>query len=128
MIRNRKNNENRRKKRLADLEASGKTARTKRSKFQKKEKQLQTSTGGEKNELLLYDPPSDSNGEFLHNDSNRDSLSGLGFDFSEYDNKENDYTNFSKGNAYLSFIISYLELLLQHISLILRFTTVPAAQ
>ena len=109
MIRNRKNNENRRKKRLADLEASGKTARTKKSKFQKKEKQLQTSTG--ENELL-YDPPSDSNGEFLHNDSNGDSLSGIGFDFSEYDNKENDYTNFSKGNAYILFIISYLELLL----------------
>jgi len=67
--------------------------------FKRRRSNYKRRPAGGENELLLYDPPSDSNGEFLHNDSNRDSLSGLGFDFSEYDNKENDYTNFSKGNA-----------------------------
>ena len=67
MVKNRKNNENRRMKRFTDQVASGElSTRTKRSKLQKKEEQLQTSTV--ENDLL-YDPPADSNGEFIHNDS-----------------------------------------------------------
>ena len=44
---------------------------------------------------LLFDPPEDADGEFLHNDSNGNFLLGFGFDFDGIDNKENDYSNSS---------------------------------
>ena len=91
-------------KRLAK-QASGLLPRTKRTKLQKEEEQLRTSTV--ENDLLYDDPPVDSNGEFLHNNSNGDSLLGFGFNFDENDNKENDYSNFSKCKAYILLINSY---------------------
>jgi hypothetical protein len=53
---------------------------------------------------LLYDPPVDADG---HNDSNGNSLLGLGFDFDNIDKKENDYSNSSKCKAYILLINSY---------------------
>jgi hypothetical protein len=103
MVKNRKNNETRRLKRLAQ-QASGVLPKTKRTKLEKKEEQLQTSTV--ENDLL-FDPPENADGEFLHNDSNGNSLSGLEFDFDGIDNKENDYSNSSKCKAYILLIISY---------------------
>ena len=103
MVKNRKNNETRRLKRLAQ-QASGVLPKTKRTKLEKKEEQLQTSTV--ENDLL-FDPPEDADGEFLHNDSNGNSLLGFGFDFDGIDNKENDYSNSSKCKAYILLIISY---------------------
>ena len=86
MVRNRKNNDNRRTKRLIN-QASGMLPKTKRTKLQNKEEQLQTSCV--ENDLLYYAPVV-SNGEFLHNG---DSLLDFGFNFDDNDNKENDYTN-----------------------------------
>jgi hypothetical protein len=103
MVKNRKNNKTRRLKRLAQ-QASGVLPKTKRTKLQKQEEQLRTST--EENDLL-YDPPVDADGEFLHYDSNGNSFLGLGFDFDGIYNKENDYSNSSKCKAYLLLIISY---------------------
>ena len=103
MVKNRKNNETRRLKRLAQ-QASGVLPKTKRTKLEKKEEQLQTSTV--ENDLL-FDPPEDADGEFLHNDSNGNSLLGLGFDFDGIDNKENDYSNSSKCKAYILLITEY---------------------
>ena len=103
MVKNRKNNETRRLKRLAQ-QASGVLPKTKRTKLEKKEEQLQTSTV--ENDLL-FDPPEDADGEFLHNDSNGNSLSGLEFDFDGIDNKENDYSNSSKCKAYILLITEY---------------------
>jgi hypothetical protein len=85
-------------------QASGVLPKTKRTKLEKQEGQLRTSTV--ENDLL-YDPPIDADGEFLHNDSNSNSFLGLGFDFDEIDNKENDYSNSSKCKAYMLLIISY---------------------
>ena len=70
MVKNRKNNETRRLKRLAQ-QASGVLPKTKKTKLEKKEKQLQTSTV--ENDLL-FDPPEVADGELLHNDSNGNSL------------------------------------------------------
>ena len=103
MVKNRKNNETRRLKRLAQ-QASGVLPKTKKTKLEKKEKQLQTSTV--ENDLL-FDPPEDADGELLHNDSNGNSLSGLEFDFDGIDNKENDYSNSSKCKAYILLITEY---------------------
>ena len=103
MVKNRKNNENRRFKRSAQ-QASGVLPKTKRTKLEKKEEQLQTSTV--ENDLL-FDPPEDADGEFLHNDSNGNSLLGFGFDFDGIDNKENDYSNSSKCKAYILLITEY---------------------
>ena len=103
MVKNRKNNETRRLKRLAQ-QASGVLPKTKRTKLEKKEEQLQTSTV--ENDLL-FDPPEDADGEFLHNDSNGNSLLGFGFDFDGIDNKENDYSNSSKCKAYILLITAY---------------------
>ena len=103
MVKNRKNNETRRLKRLAQ-QASGVLPKTKRTKLEKKEEQLQTSTV--ENDLL-FDPPEDADGELLHNDSNGNSLSGLEFDFDGIDNKENDYSNSSKCKAYILLITEY---------------------
>ena len=103
MVKNRKNNETRRLKRLAQ-QASGVLPKTKRTKLEKKEEQLQTSTV--ENDLL-FDPPEVADGELLHNDSNGNSLSGLEFDFDGIDNKENDYSNSSKCKAYILLITEY---------------------
>lgn len=86
-VKNRKQNENRRKKRLADTQTSGETVIKKRSKSETKEKKLETSIV--QNDLLYYQP---AGGELLHNDNslsgfgflqNDNSLSGFGFDFKE---------------------------------------------
>ena len=107
MVKNRKNNENRRLKRLAQ-QVSGVLPKTKRTKLEKREEQLRTSTV--ENDLL-YDALEVSIGELLHNDSNGNSLLGFEFDFDGIDNKENDNSNSSK-----------------IITLILRSPTLPAAQ
>ena len=108
MVKNRKHNETRRLKRVAQ-QASGVLPKTKRTKFEKQEEQLRTSTV-ENN--LLFDPSVDADGEFLHNVSNGNSFLELGFelngsDFDGIDNKENDYSNSSKCKAYMLLIISY---------------------
>ena len=103
MVKNRKNNETRRLKRMAQ-QASGVLPKTKRKKLEKQEEQLRTSTV--ENDLW-YDPPVDADGEFLHNDSNGNSFLELGFEFDGIDNKENDYSNSSKCKAYMLLIISY---------------------
>ena len=101
MVKNRKHNETRRLKRVAQ-QASGVLPKTKRTKLEKEEEQLRTSTV-ENN--LLFDPSVDADGEFLHNVSNGNSFLELGFQFD--DNKENDYSNSSKFKAYMLLIISY---------------------
>ena len=58
MVKNRKNNESRRLKRLAQ-QTSGVLPKTKRTKLETLEEQLRTSTV--KN-VLLYDPPVDADG------------------------------------------------------------------
>jgi hypothetical protein len=103
VVKNRKNNESRRLKRL-DQQASGVLPKTERTKLEKQEEQLRTSTV---ENGLLYDPSVDAEREFLHNDSNGNSFLGLGFDFDGTDNKENDYSNSSKCKAYILLIISY---------------------
>ena len=103
MVKNRKHNETRRLKRVAQLK-SGVLPKTKRTKLEKEEEQLQTSTV--ENDLL-FDPPEVADGELLHNDSNGNSLSGLEFDFDGIDNKENDYSNSSKCKAYILLITEY---------------------
>ena len=108
MVKNRKHNETRRLKRVAQLK-SGVLPKTKRTKLEKQEEQLRTSTV-ENN--LLFDPSVDVDGEFLHNVSNGNSYLELGFelngsDFDEIDNKENDYSNSSKCKAFMLLIISY---------------------
>ena len=97
MVKNRKHNENRRLKRVAQLK-SGVLPKTKRMKLERQEEQLRTSTV-ENN--LLFDPSVDADGEFLHNVSNGNSYMELGFEFDEIDNKENDYSNSSKCKAYM---------------------------
>ena len=103
MVKNRKHNETRRLKRVAQ-QASGVLPKTKRTKLEKQEEQLRTSTV-ENN--LLFDPSVDADGEFLHNVSNGNSFMELGFEFDGIDNKENDYSNSSKCKAYMLLIISY---------------------
>ena len=103
MVKNRKHNETRRLKRVAQ-QASGVLPKTKRTKSEKQEEQLRTSTV-ENN--LLFDPSVDADGEFLHNVSNGNSFLELGFEFDGIDNKENDYSNSSKCKAYMLLIISY---------------------
>jgi hypothetical protein len=103
MVKNRKNNETRRLKRLAQ-QASGVLPKTKRTKLEKQEEQLRTLTV---ENGLLYDPPVDADGEFLHNDSNGNSFLEFGLEFDGIDNKENDYSNSSKCKAYMLLIISY---------------------
>jgi len=103
MVKNRKHNETRRLKRVAQ-QASGVLPKTKRTKSEKQEEQLRTSTV-ENN--LLFDPSVDADGEFLHNASNGNSFLELGFEFDGIDNKENDYSNSSKFKAYMLLIISY---------------------
>ena len=108
MVKNRKHNETRRLKRVAQLK-SGVLPKTKRTKLEKQEEQLRTSTV-ENN--LLFDPSVDADGEFLHNASNGNSYLELGFelngsDFDGIDNKENDNSNSSKCKAYMLLIISY---------------------
>ena len=101
MVKNRKHNETRRLKRVAQ-QASGVLPKTKRTKSEKQEEQLRTSTV---ENILLFDPSVDADGEFLHNVSNGNSFLELGFQFD--DNKENDYSNSSKCKAYMLLIISY---------------------
>ena len=103
MVKNRKHNETRRLKKRA-RQASGVLPKTKRTKSEKQEEQLRTSTV-ENN--LLFDPSVDADGEFLHNVSNGNSFLELGFEFDGIDNKENDYSNSSKCKAYMLLIISY---------------------
>ena len=104
MVKNRKNNESRRLKKLTK-QASEVLPKTKRTKLEKQKKEhFRTSTV--ENDLL-YDPPVDADGEFLHNDSNGNSFLGLGFDFDGIDNKENDYSNSSKCKAYILLITEY---------------------
>ncbi len=103
MAKNRKHNETRRLKRVAQ-QASGVLPKTKRTKPEKQEEQLRISTV-ENN--LLFDPSVDAVGEFLHNDSNGNSFMELGFEFDGIDNKENDYSNLNKCKAYMLLIISY---------------------
>ena len=108
MVKNRKHNETRRLKRVAQLK-SGVLPKTKRTKLEKQEEQLRTSTV-ENN--LLFDPSVDADEEFLHNVSNGNSFLELGFelngsDFDVIDNKENVYSNSSKCKAHMLLIISY---------------------
>ena len=103
MVKNRKHNENRRLKKLAQ-QRSGVLPKTKRTKLEKQEEQLQTSTV-ENN--LLFDTSVDADEEFLHNVSNGNSFMDLGFEFDGIDNKENDNSNSSKCKAYMLLIISY---------------------
>ena len=77
MVKNRKHNETRRLKRVAQ-QASGVLPKTKRTKLEKEEEQLRTSTV--ENDLLYY-VPEVSNGELLYNDSNGNSLLGFKFEF-----------------------------------------------
>ena len=102
MVKNRKHNETRRLKKRA-RQASGVLPKTKRTKSEKQEEQLRTSTV-ENN--LLFDPSVDADGEFLHNVSNGNSFMELGFEFDGIDNKENDYSNSSKCKAYMLLVIS----------------------
>ena len=76
----------------------------KRTKLEKQEEQLQTSTV-ENN--LLFDTSVDADEEFLHNVSKGNSFMDLGFEFDGIDNKENDNSNSSKCKAYMLLIISY---------------------
>jgi tRNA splicing endonuclease len=103
MVKNRKHNENRRLKRVAQ-QRSGVLPKTKRTKLEKQEELLQTSTI-ENN--LLFDTSVDADEEFLHNVSKGNSFMDLGFEFDGIDNKENDNSNSSKCKAYMLLIISY---------------------
>jgi hypothetical protein len=103
MVKNRKHNETRRLKRVAQLK-SGVLPKTKRTKLEKQEELLRTSTV-ENN--LLFDTSVDADEEFLHNVSNGNSFMDLGFEFDGIDNKENDNSNSSKCKAYMLLIISY---------------------
>ena len=94
MVKNRKHNENRRLKRVAQ-QRSGVLPKTKRTKLEKQEEQLQTSTV---ENILLFDTSVDADEEFLHNVSNENSFMELGLElngseFDRIDNKENDYSS-----------------------------------
>ena len=124
MVKNRKHNETRRLKRVAQLK-SGVFPKTKRTKLEKQEEQLRTSTV-ENN--LLFDPSVDADEEFLHNDSNGNSFMDLGFEFDGIENKENDNSNSSKCKAYMLLIIHTTTVISLIISLIPRSQPLPAAQ